>query len=307
MARWILVVLLGTAGQLGCGGLLGSDGEGERTARGGGSNLLERCATRPLPGENCDFERPRWFNDPTTGLCTPYPHDCVDSEDNLFASLEECQATCRGSAALGAELDRCTQTSDCMVSAWACCGGCEPVAISDLVGLRADAGDDYHALRGCSELDCGACVEVPPAERSRRYYYAPCVEGQCGLSDLRTSSLTACNTPSDCVLRCGTGCCPSCDPGSVVALRADVDQTAAFCGGAPGECDACACEIPDPVVADCVSGRCVVRGEASCTPGLDQTCNHDLTMSSLAGTCTDAGVCVCAEGHMLVEASGRCD
>ncbi len=302
-----LVVLACVASSLGCGGLLSSDGERESRARGGASSLLERCATRPLPGETCDFEGSRWFNDPVTGLCTPYPHDCVDTEDNLFVSLEECQATCLGPAESDVELDRCTTTADCRVSSWACCGGCEPVAATDLVGLRTDAGEDYRELRACSELSCGACAEVPPAERSGRYYYAPCLQGQCGVRDIRTSALTECSAPSDCVLRCGTACCPSCDPGSVIALRADVDQSVEFCGKASLDCDDCVCEIPGGTVADCVSGRCVVSGEAVCVPGLDQTCNHDPLISSLAGSCTDASVCVCAEGHVLVEETGRCD
>jgi hypothetical protein len=45
---------------------------------------------------------------------------------------------------------------------------------------------------------------------------------------------------------------------------------------------------------------------AACVPGLDQTCNHVMEMSSLAGTCREDGTCACAEGRTKDRYSGRC-
>ena len=47
-------------------------------------------------------------------------------------------------------------------------------------------------------------------------------------------------------------------------------------------------------------------GGSPCTPGLDQTCNDSLAVSSIRGTCTAAGKCVCIPGAALNQASGRC-
>ncbi|HMF44967.1 MAG TPA: hypothetical protein VKQ32_30055 [Polyangia bacterium] len=47
-------------------------------------------------------------------------------------------------------------------------------------------------------------------------------------------------------------------------------------------------------------------GPASvCTFGADQTCNDNPALSSIHGHCTDAGVCVCADGGTS-SVSGRC-
>lgn len=42
-----------------------------------------------------------------------------------------------------------------------------------------------------------------------------------------------------------------------------------------------------------------------CTPGADQTCNSDPTISSYAGHCEDSGICTCYAGHEKVK-DGKC-
>jgi hypothetical protein len=49
-------------------------------------------------------------------------------------------------------------------------------------------------------------------------------------------------------------------------------------------------------------GCCLI---AVCTPGMDQTCNADLSMSSFAGKCNDDGTCTCNEGFTK-NADGKC-
>jgi hypothetical protein len=47
-------------------------------------------------------------------------------------------------------------------------------------------------------------------------------------------------------------------------------------------------------------------GGPPCTPGLEQTCNDSPTVSSLFGTCSPAGKCVCRDGASLNPVTGRC-
>lgn len=43
-----------------------------------------------------------------------------------------------------------------------------------------------------------------------------------------------------------------------------------------------------------------------CTVGADQTCNDDLTINSIHGTCVTGGRCECSAGFTLVPTSGKC-
>ena len=47
------------------------------------------------------------------------------------------------------------------------------------------------------------------------------------------------------------------------------------------------------------------RGSA-CTPGANQSCNDNPAISSIRGTCTDAGTCICNNDASPVASSGRC-
>lgn len=47
-------------------------------------------------------------------------------------------------------------------------------------------------------------------------------------------------------------------------------------------------------------------GGTACTPGANQTCNDDPRISSLHGTCTASGRCVCGANYLLNPMTGRC-
>lgn len=69
----------------------------------------------------------------------------------------------------------------------------------------------------------------------------------------------------------------------------------------------CATNQPSKSVsAACVANRCVVKGEAVCTVGMNQTCNGNPVMSAIAGVCNADGTCTCNEGRTFVASSGRC-
>jgi len=62
------------------------------------------------------------------------------------------------------------------------------------------------------------------------------------------------------------------------------------------------------VIAAAVSSTSFLdtAGGPPCTAGLSQTCNDDLRISSIHGTCTPAGKCVCTGTYPLNPATGRC-
>lgn len=66
-----------------------------------------------------------------------------------------------------------------------------------------------------------------------------------------------------------------------------------LCAGCPASDDVSDTDDTDDVIA-------------VCTPGADQTCNHDPRVSSLHGHCEDDGTCTCGEGFPKDPGSGRC-
>jgi len=60
----------------------------------------------------------------------------------------------------------------------------------------------------------------------------------------------------------------------------------------------------------CPAGTCFTqdRGCAAtvCTPGKDQTCNDNPSVSSFRGRCQVDGTCVCMPDSALNPATGRC-
>ncbi len=86
-----------------------------------------------------------------------------------------------------------------------------------------------------------------------------CVAGQCAVTDLRTSPVTACKTNEECKVRHGTGCCEGCSSaGDLIGVRNDGSFEKLVCGSGPVGCPAC---IPAPTgaVAYCgAEGHCEV-------------------------------------------------
>jgi hypothetical protein len=61
------------------------------------------------------------------------------------------------------------------------------------------------------------------------------------------------------------------------------------------------------------TGRCTpgnsdagVDAKSVCTPGHDETCNDDISVSALWGTCKSNGTCSCYSGFVINTATGRC-
>ncbi|MCK6513039.1 hypothetical protein L6R29_24175 [Myxococcota bacterium] len=116
-----------------------------------------------------------------------------------------------------------------------------------------------------------------------------------------------------CAATGGTSCGSAC-----VDLRTNNDHCGACatkCGiGSTcqnGQCKAvtkpCQSNAECPTGQVCQNGQCKAVTQPVCTFGQDQTCNHRLEMSALAGTCLKDGTCQCNTNFVKNQSSGKCD
>ncbi len=148
---------------------------------------------------------------------------------------------------------------------------------------------------------CGTVCQWPGVGR-----LPLCRAGPCDVEDIRESALTECVTATDCHLRHGVACCQSCSTIDRVAVRSDLNEIQAFCGGFSLPCPLYPVQPPSGVSADCQGGRCVVGRPPSCMLGQDRTYNQDPTMNSLSGMCQPDGTCLCNRGLLLDPMLGTC-
>lgn len=262
---------IGSGGSSASGGSAGSGatGSGGRGGTGSGGSATagapgyagEGCTAPPDPGPcNAYFET--WYHDPNTGVCRPGYYGGCGGNANRYGSLAECQRACSGGTP---NYDACKVTTDCVVTGAGCCPICdgENVTLHSLIAFnRAYSACSFAADKaGPGDGDVpGACAPCPePADAGKLRYFVPeCVAGQCSVTDLRTSSATACMKDADCRLRRGTSCCETCDA-PLIAVANNGSFEKLVCGDAIPPCAACANE--DAImgaVATCVQGRCEV-------------------------------------------------
>ncbi|MES1183015.1 MAG: BPTI/Kunitz domain-containing protein [Myxococcales bacterium] len=257
----------GHAGTGAGGGSAGSNVGGSGSAGAGGA-VSEECGAPPVSG-SCAAFIPVWYNDPTTGICRPFVYGGCGGNANRYPTLEACQQACPGGSP---NYDSCKLPSDCLVTGTGCCGICDSPDISahDLIaynkqyagllqcGLALDVAAGGAASAGAAAPV--ACAPCPPPQGpgTLQYFVPDCVAGQCVVTDVRTSDVTACKTSDECKLRHGTGCCEGCGTTDVISVRNDGSFEKLVCSGAPVPCPAC---IPGPTdaVPYCgADGHCAV-------------------------------------------------
>ncbi|MFT3768840.1 MAG: hypothetical protein QM820_25630 [Minicystis sp.] len=115
----------------------------------------------------------------------------------------------------------------------------------------------------------------------------PCGQDeQCSSDGTKCVPITStCNANTDC--GCGCGC---------------VNGTCQCAGALPPTCTADSECGPECSGFQCLGGKCQAP---ACQPGLDQTCNENLSMNSFAGTCNADATCTCKPGFTK-KASGKC-
>ena len=124
-----------------------------------------------------------------------------------------------------------------MLGSTGCCGVCDGpnVTAHDFIAYNRQ----YNAqVMTCGDVACGACPP-PLGEGATKYIVPTCVQGQCVVQDLRTSNATACKAASDCQVRAGSGCCPSCENVDLISVRKDGSFEDLVCGSQRPPCAAC--------------------------------------------------------------------
>jgi hypothetical protein len=254
----------GTQNQAGTPGIAGKSSAGGKSAGGagsGGSPGGEAC-TAPAVTGTCEAYFERWYHDVVTGLCRPFVYGGCDGNANNYETVEECQKACPGGPL---DYDACEAPTDCMLAAASCCGICDGPDLSsrDLLAYnrRHESNRQFQReLISCESTDiaCAPCPTPVPGQRSLLYFVPNCVQGQCVVEDIRTSSVTACQEASECRLRAGTQCCEGCGGDDVVSVRNDGSLEELICGDVPQSCPACVAAPPEGVVPACTKGRCAI-------------------------------------------------
>lgn len=160
-----------------------------------------------------------------------------------------------------------------------CCfeASCGAVPCNDVGTVRCIAG----AVETCT-VDPGS--NCAPAWAITE----PCgASGTCSSDGTKCvpSPATTCSASADC--GCGCGC---------------VNGACQCTGGLPPSCSSDLECGPECSGFQCIGGQCA---PPACQPGLDQTCNEDLAMSSFAGACNADATCTCKPGFTK-QASGKC-
>lgn len=222
----------------------GGVSSGGAATAGSGSYAGSPCGAPPEAGP-CDGLVRSWYHDPSTGICRPFVYGGCGGNANRYDSLEACQKVCSGGSP---NFDACNKPTDCLVTGAGCCGVCDGPSLTkhDLLAYNRQyagpllCGVVLDTLPPPGSSDPIACEPCPSIGGGNLRYFVPdCVQNQCVVLDLRESSLTSCKTSSDCMLRYGTGCCQSCDPGDLISLRSDANLEQRVCANGVQPCAAC--------------------------------------------------------------------
>lgn len=154
--------------------------------------------------------------------------------------------------------DACDAPGTCTLAVRGCCGGCDRPSLEDRDAVNVDSREAHRDAHCPPDEDLG-CPDCDPPPNPGLFAYCDGSAGVCAGADLPETELATCDTPDDCVLRAGAGCCEGCnlDADRWVALRSTMvgELTALVCRGDEA-CAECAPAPPEGLRADCISGRC---------------------------------------------------
>jgi hypothetical protein len=152
----------------------------------------------------------------------------------------------------------CVPGDTCALIPVSPCGlGCGPIRLSDFRAINEKNAGEFRTSRPPDPCAPSACevsfdMNVPN-------YVAICQQGQCAAIDIRESWLSLCTTSTDCVMRAGTGCCPTCNNQELVAFNRDAGLLQATCPGGPGSCGNAGCTTDGAgSIPICRDGHCKV-------------------------------------------------
>ena len=153
----------------------------------------------------------------------------------LFGIWSFVLMACGGSAAIERDPTSCRSDNECMLAANACCGPCEPYDASAVTAINRNYAVDFHAQHCPSGGTCGQCAPSDSLAATGKFLRAECQASKCVTVDVRTTAITECAGPADCVLRDGVDCCADCNGEGWVA----VSKNAELCSGQSVACPKC--------------------------------------------------------------------
>ncbi len=261
----------------------GAGGSGVAGSRvggnGGGAGApAEECYAAP-ESRTCEgypswYGSPRWYHDPSTGICRPFVYGGCGGNKNRYPTLEDCNKACPGGAP---NYDACNAPSDCVVTGAGPCDICDDPSVTshDLIAYNRQYANFLECAvappiappggpdSGVSApIACAPCPPPPADQGTLKYFVPDCVAGQCVVQYLPTSPVAACKTNNECRLRHGTGCCEGCSNDQLVSVRNDGSFEKLVCGIGPVGCPACIAPPSDAYWPYCgPAGYCeVVHG-----------------------------------------------
>ncbi|HYP86883.1 MAG TPA: BPTI/Kunitz domain-containing protein [Polyangiaceae bacterium] len=211
-------------------------GESSSGTSSGGATSDEACRGPASEHGSCTAAFRWWTHDAERGICVPTLYGGCGRTKNLYETLADCQAACSDSTP---SYDACEVSTDCALGSPGCCGVCEGPSITthDFVAYNRNYAANVNT---CGDVACGACPN-PEGDPTLRYFFPNCVAGRCVVEDLRTSSISACKTDDDCIVRPGRNCCSSCDDNrdDMFAVRNDGSFENLVCGDQRLPCPPC--------------------------------------------------------------------
>ncbi|MBI5533273.1 MAG: hypothetical protein HY898_11190 [Deltaproteobacteria bacterium] len=159
----------------------------------------------------------------------------------------------------------CKEPINCTLVSTDCCHTeCFEASLSEFAALNSVHVQEFLDSKCTPPPPCpGFYCPEPDHQtwvRTAAQFATTCTAGTCTAFDIRTSDLSACTTQNDCVLRWGTGCCPSCSASnnSLVAVSSKAPLYETLCGNVDVDC--CPSPpFPANAVAMCGSkGHCEV-------------------------------------------------
>jgi hypothetical protein len=242
----------------------GTASGGASTAGAGGSSPGGAACNAPPSAGNCEAYFEVWYHDPSTGLCRPFVYGGCGGNENNYPTFEACQKACPGGSP---NYDACSAATDCMITGVSCCGICDSPDLTErsllahnkkYVGQVQQCAFAAEGAAPPEDIACAPCPALLGDTGSLKYFVPNCVQGQCVVEDIRSSSVSACAADADCYVRNGNSCCGSCSQQSI-ALSKNGGFETLVCGGEQPPCDACII-APNSDIAVCgASGHCEVR------------------------------------------------
>jgi hypothetical protein len=149
----------------------------------------------------------------------------------------------------------CSTNDECSLVTASCCGYCSSPKTTDFIALVASRSQAWLARRCMGDVACPGCVYMPALGDGS--IVPACRAGQCQALDVRTDSLSACTSDSDCFVRAKTCCeCGSRWADDNLVAVTDRSAYAELVCTTNTTCSPCSPTYPEDVRTVCQANHC---------------------------------------------------